>query len=62
LGPAADVATVFADSNKKYLSTDLMRTEPERPGFLSREVTLHGFDVLRRHCDFCPPGTREGTA
>ena len=62
LGPAADVATVFADSNKKYLSTDLMRHEPERPGFLSLEVELHGFDVLRRHCDFCPPGTREGTA
>ncbi len=58
LGPSADVATVFADSNKKYLSTDLMHEEPERPEFLSREVVLHGFDVIRRHCDFCPPGTR----
>lgn len=54
----ADVATVFCDSNKKYLSTDLMHEEPVHPGFLSPDVQLHGFTVLRRHCDFCPPGSR----
>lgn len=62
LGAGADVATVFCDSNKKYLSTDLMHEEPVRPGFLSPDVTLHSFDVIRRHCDFCPPGTRPGAA
>jgi cysteine synthase A len=58
LGGDAAVATVFADSNKKYLSTDLMKAEPVKPGFLAPEVALFGYSVLRRHCDFCPPGTR----
>lgn len=57
----ADVATIFCDSNKKYLSTDLMHDEPRHAGFLMPDVNLLGFSVLRRHCDFCPPGTR-GTA
>jgi cysteine synthase A len=58
LGPDAVVATVFADSNKKYLSTDLMRAEPVRPGYLAPHVTLRGFGVLPRRCEFCPPGVR----
>ena len=29
------VVTVFADDNKKYLSTDLMRREPAKEGFLA---------------------------
>ncbi|MBK8248669.1 MAG: PLP-dependent cysteine synthase family protein [Gemmatimonadetes bacterium] len=62
LGTGADVATVFCDSNKKYLSTDLMHEEPVRDGFLTPDVTLYGFDVIRRHCDFCPPGARAGAA
>jgi len=56
LGPDAVVATVFADSNKKYLSTDLMRDEPVRPGFLSRDVRLRRYRILPRRCEFCPPG------
>ena len=28
LGPGCTVVTVFADDNKKYLSTDLLRDEP----------------------------------
>src|SRR6185369_13646753 len=32
LGDEAVVATVFADSNKKYLSTDLLREEPVEKG------------------------------
>ncbi|MCA9313972.1 MAG: cysteine synthase family protein [Planctomycetes bacterium] len=40
MGPDAVVATVFPDSNKKYLSTDLCRTEPLKPGYLSPDVEL----------------------
>jgi cysteine synthase A len=54
LGTDAVVVTLFPDSNKKYLSTDLIRAEPKRPGFLSPRVTLRAFRVLPRHCDFCP--------
>jgi cysteine synthase A len=55
LDPGAVVVTLFPDSNKKYLSTDLIREEPVGAGFLSPRVTLRGFRVLPRHCDFCPP-------
>jgi cysteine synthase A len=58
LGTDAVVATVFADSNKKYVSTDLMRSEPVKPGFLSTDVELTGFRVMPRRCDFCPPSVR----
>jgi cysteine synthase A len=53
LGGQAVVATVFADDNKKYLSTDLLREEPVRDGFLSPEVTLRGISALRRTCQTC---------
>ncbi len=59
LGAAAVVATVFCDSNKKYLSTDLMRREPVKAGFLSPHVTLKGLRALPRRCEFCPPGVRD---
>jgi len=59
LGPDAVVATVFADSNKKYLSTDLMSLEPARAGFLSPEVKLVRYRVLPRRCDFCPSSIRQ---
>jgi cysteine synthase A len=55
LDPRAVVVTLFPDSNKKYLSTDLIREEPAQPGFLNSRVALRGFRVLPRHCDFCPP-------
>ncbi|MDE2292239.1 MAG: cysteine synthase family protein [Elusimicrobia bacterium] len=54
LGPEAVVATVFADDNKKYLSTDLMREEPVKDGFLSPEVRLKGFRALPRPADAGP--------
>ena len=47
-GGDAVVVTVFPDSNKKYLSTDLLRQEPAREGYLSPEVALHGLDVIKR--------------
>ena len=45
LGYDANVVTIFCDSNKKYLSTDLMRTEPIKEDFLSSEIQLLGFKV-----------------
>jgi len=53
LDPGAVVVTVFADDNKKYLSTDLLREEPVRPGFRTPEVTLLGVRALRRVCQTC---------
>jgi len=53
LGADAVVTTVFCDSNKKYLSTDLLRLEPVRPGYVSPEVEVLGFDSFNRVCDTC---------
>jgi cysteine synthase A len=53
LGPDATVVTVFSDSNKKYLTTDLMRTEPVKAGFQSPGVKLVKFRALNRMCDAC---------
>ena len=50
---ASVVVTVFADDNKKYLSTDLLREEPVRDGYLSPDVTLDSFDVYKRVCMTC---------
>ena len=46
LGPDATVATLFCDSNKKYLSTDLLRDEPVRPGYLAPEIELLGIETV----------------
>ena len=53
MGGNAAVATVFADCNKKYLSTDLMRCEPIRDDYESQHVELIGFNVFKRVCDTC---------
>ena len=53
LGPHAVVVTVFADDNKKYLSTDLMREEPARENYLAPGVELLGLTTTRRVCAFC---------
>jgi len=53
LGPEAVVVTVFADDNKKYLSTDLMREEPGKDGFMSPEIELKGFQAYKRACAVC---------
>jgi cysteine synthase A len=53
MGGDAVVVTVFCDDNKKYLSTDLMREEPARPGHLSPDVVLHGFTAFKRVCLTC---------
>lgn len=53
LGADAVVVTVFADDNKKYLSTDLLKDEPTREGYLAPEVELLGLSTLNRVCEFC---------
>ena len=42
----AVVATIFCDDNKKYLSTDLLRTEPVKSGYLSPEVELTHYGAI----------------
>ncbi|ANM31905.1 cysteine synthase [Acidobacteria bacterium Mor1] len=52
-GPGSVIATVFPDSNKKYLSTDLMKREPIREGYLTPDVQLLAFDAFKRSCRTC---------
>lgn len=47
LDGAAAVITVFSDSNKKYLSTDLCRCEPVRGDYHAPRVDLSGFRAAR---------------
>jgi cysteine synthase A len=65
LGPDAVVVTTLSDSNKKYLSTDLMRAEPVKAGYLSPDVQILGFLALTRTCEACdgdPGGSRRATS
>jgi cysteine synthase A len=61
LGREAVVATVFADSNKKYLSTDLLREEPMGEGYLTPEVELCDFASIARPCSLCPSHAAGGS-
>jgi cysteine synthase A len=56
LDPDSTVVTVFSDDNKKYLSTALLADEPAKPGMLSPDVELLGFDVVKRACVTCCEG------
>jgi cysteine synthase A len=53
LSPDAVVVTIFSDDNKKYLSTDLMREEPVKDGFLAPEVKLLAVRAFKRVCYTC---------
>ncbi len=53
MGGGAVVATVFADDNKKYLTTDLLRAEPARDDYLTPSIELTGVQVLPRVCAMC---------
>jgi len=56
LGTDATVVTLFPDSNKKYLSTDLLREEPVADGYLAPEIALLGFEAIeRRPCRVAAP-------
>ena len=45
----AAVVTVLADSNKKYLSTDLTKQEPVRSHYVSPNVELLDYTPIARH-------------
>ena len=47
LGDDGAVVTVFADSNKKYLSTALCGVEPVREDYLTPRIELLGFRAVR---------------
>jgi len=47
-GSDKNVVTIFCDSNKKYLSTDLMKDEPVKPDYISSDVELEGYDAIGR--------------
>lgn len=54
LGGNAPTVTMFCDSNKKYLSTDLLRTEPVRRDYEAPHVEILGYSAFSRSCGFCP--------
>jgi len=43
----AVVVTVFADDNKKYLSTDLMKEQTIQPDHMAQDVELIGFKAVK---------------
>ena len=53
LGPESTVVTLFPDSNKKYLSTDLLRDEPHSPDHLTPHVEFTQFTSFNRVCQTC---------
>lgn len=53
MGDDAAVVTVFPDSNKKYLTTDLLRHERPRDEYTAPDVELTGFSVIQRVCSTC---------
>lgn len=48
MGDRANVVTVFADSNKKYLSTDLVKEEPARENYLTPHIELLDYKPIKR--------------
>ncbi|MBL9118902.1 MAG: PLP-dependent cysteine synthase family protein [Phycisphaerae bacterium] len=50
-GDGATVATLFADSNKKYLSTDLYRPEPIRDGYATPHIRILSWRAIG--CEPC---------
>ncbi len=46
LGSDTAIATIFCDDNKKYLSTDLARSEPVKSDYLAPEIELLGFESI----------------
>ncbi|WP_245927808.1 PLP-dependent cysteine synthase family protein [Mucilaginibacter oryzae] len=48
LGGNAVVVTLLCDSNKKYLSTDLVKEEPVKDGYISTETDFTGYQPISR--------------
>jgi cysteine synthase A len=53
IGGEAPTITIFCDSNKKYLSTDLLRQETVRAEYETPHVAILGFTAFSRTCVFC---------
>ena len=47
LGKDSVVATVFADDNKKYLSTDLFKNITTNKQFISENVKLISYEAIK---------------
>jgi len=56
IGGDAVVTTVFADDNKKYLTTDLLREERPQSDYLTPEVELVSYEAIKRVCYTCFDG------
>ena len=48
MGSEAVVVTVFSDSNKKYLSTDLMKEEPVKSHYITPEIEFIEYNPIHR--------------
>ncbi|MBB2147487.1 PLP-dependent cysteine synthase family protein [Pedobacter gandavensis] len=48
MGKESCIVTIFSDSNKKYLSTDLMKEEPIKEGYISPEVEFLDYQAFSR--------------
>lgn len=48
LGSTAVIVTILPDSNKKYLSTDLMKKEPVREGYISTQTNFTDYLPIGR--------------
>lgn len=48
MAAATVIVTVLSDDNKKYLSTDLMKDEPVKEGYISSGVTFTGYHPISR--------------
>ncbi len=48
LGEHAVVVTVLSDDNKKYLSTDLVKEQPVKEGYISTDLKFMGYEPIAR--------------
>jgi len=49
IGSDRVVVTVFPDSNKKYLSTDLFKKEPVKDTYITFDIDLIGFEAMDKN-------------
>lgn len=58
LGPDSVVVTVFADDNKKYLSSALLSKEPDRADYLAPHIKPMELSAIGPVCSSCDPVAR----
>jgi len=51
MGGNAIVVTLLSDSNKKYLSTDLVKNEPLKDGYVAGDLEFLGYEPISRLAD-----------